>query len=156
MDILRQIDFFSSLPLEAIKVFAYLCIREKFKPGDYLFEQDEEDDRAYYIIAGNTQLEHKSNTDEENVRSFKTGEFVGRLSLMVKMRRLFSLKAQTEVTCLVLSREKFTRALEQFPAIMPKIIKVIVDNIYSWEKRFLANRTDACNDCLQQIGVSLV
>ena len=30
LDILRQTYFFSGLPLESLKVFAYLCTREKF------------------------------------------------------------------------------------------------------------------------------
>ena len=58
LNILRQIDFFSGLPLEATKVFAYLCIREKFKSGDFLFQQDEEDEQAYYIISGSARLLH--------------------------------------------------------------------------------------------------
>ena len=156
VDMLRQIDFFSGLPLEATKVFAYLCTRETFKAEDYLFQQGDEDDRAYYLISGEAQLIQTAEKAEGVVRTYKAGEFVGRLTLMGKMRRLFSMKAQTDVTCLVLDREKFTRALEQFPDVMPKIIKVLVDNIYNWDKRFLAGRTTECRDCLKQIGVSLV
>ena len=156
VDMLRQIDFFSCLPLEATKVFAYLCTRETFKAGDYLFQQGDEDDRAFYLISGDAQLEHKSEKTEGAVRTYTPGEFVGRLTLVGKMRRLFSLKAQTDVTCLVLDREKFSKALEQFPDVMPKIIRVLVDNIYNWDKRFLAGHTADCRDCLQQIGVSLV
>ena len=156
VDMLRQIDFFSGLPLEATKVFAYLCTRETFKAGDYLFQQGDEDDRAFYLISGDALLEHKSEKTEGAVRTYTSGEFVGRLTLVGKMRRLFSLKAQTDVTCLVLDREKFSKALEQFPDVMPKIIKVLVDNIYNWDKRFLAGHTSDCRDCLEQIGVSLV
>ena len=154
--ILRQIDFFSSLPLEATKVFAYLCTRETFRPGDYLFQQDEEGDRAYYIISGSARLDRRIDDTEKTMRTYTAGAFIGRLALMGKMRRLFSLKASTEVTCLIIGREKFTRALEQFPDIMPKIIKVLVDNIYNWEKRFLADRSVDGENSFQQIGVSLV
>ena len=52
LDILRQIDFFSGLPLEATKVFAYLCSRESCKSGDVIFNQGDEDDRAFYIVSG--------------------------------------------------------------------------------------------------------
>jgi hypothetical protein len=58
--------------------------------------------------------------------------------------------------CLTITREKFTKALEQFPDLMPKLIRVIVENIYSWEKRFVAHRTEDCSDCFKGIGVSLV
>ena len=55
-----------------------------------------------------------------------------------------------------MSREKFTRALEQFPQVMPKMIKTVVDNIYKWEKQFMAGRPDKYDDGLPKLGVSLV
>ena len=156
LNILRQIDFFSGLPLEATKVFAYLCIREKFKSGDFLFQQDEEDEQAYYIISGSAQLVHVNAGQEMVIRDCEEGEFLGRLALMSTMSRLFSLRARTDMICLTITREKFTKALEQFPDLMPKLIRVIVDNIYSWEKRFVAHRTVDCSACFKEIGVSLV
>lgn len=153
---LRQIDFFSGLPLEATKVMAYLCIREKFKAGDFLFQQDEEDEQAYYIISGRARLLHVADGQERVIRDCEEGEFLGRLALMSPMRRLFSLRARTDVICLTITREKFTKALEQFPDLMPKLIRVIVENIYSWEKRFVAHSTEDCSVCLKEVGVSLV
>ncbi|UCG08371.1 MAG: hypothetical protein JSV83_06915, partial [Desulfobacterales bacterium] len=43
LEFLRQTYFFSGIPLEALKVFAYLCTREKFKKDEYLFQQGEDD-----------------------------------------------------------------------------------------------------------------
>ena len=37
LEILREIFFFSSIPLEKLKVFAYICKRETFKPDEYIF-----------------------------------------------------------------------------------------------------------------------
>jgi len=156
LNILREIDFFSGLPLEATKVFAYLCSRELFKQGDYMFMQDDEDGRAYYVISGSARLIHSVNGNETAIRDYQEGEFIGRLVLLGRMRRLFTLQAITDMTCLTIDRAKFAEALEQFPDQMPKIIKVLVDNIYNWEKRFIANRTGDCEDCMQKVGVSLV
>jgi len=39
LGILRQTYFFSGLPLESLKIFAYLCTREKFREGEFLFRQ---------------------------------------------------------------------------------------------------------------------
>lgn len=156
LNILRQIDFFSGLPLEATKVFAYLCSRETFKAGDFLFQQGEEDGRSFYIISGSAQLVHEANGNEQVLRQYGEGEFVGRMALMSNLRRLFSLKAQSEMTCLTISHEKFSKALGQFPDVMPKMVRVIVENIYNWEKRFVSDRLAEGNDCLKEVGVSLV
>ena len=37
LEILRQTYFFSGLPLETLKIFAYLCTREKFRQGEHIF-----------------------------------------------------------------------------------------------------------------------
>lgn len=156
LGILRQIDFFSGLPLEATKLFAYLCSRERFNLGDFLFRQDEEEGRAYYIISGTASLLQGRNDEEVQIRTYGEGEFIGRLSLMVNERRLFSLKAATDVNCLTLSREKFDTALKQFPDQLPKMIQVIGKDIHKWEKRFLKERTGDCSSWMKKMGVSLV
>ena len=156
LNILRQIDFFSALPLEVAKVFAYLCTRETFKKGDYLFQQDDDDGRAFYIISGEARLVHNQNGEELTIRDYDTGTFFGRLALMGNMPRLFSMKALNEVTCLTITREKFHKTLNQFPEQMPKIIKAVVESIQAWEKRFLANRDQNCEACMHKVGVSLV
>ena len=156
LDILRQIDFFSALPLEVAKIFAYLCTREIFKPGDYLIQQDEDDGQAFYVISGKARLLHKEDNQELIIRDYETGSFFGRLALMGNMPRLFSMQAITDVTCLTITREKFLKAINQFPDQMPRIIKAIVESVQAWEKRFLAHHTESCEACKHKIGVSLV
>jgi CRP/FNR family cyclic AMP-dependent transcriptional regulator len=156
LEILRQTYFFSGLPLETLKVFAYLCTRDRFKKDEYIFRQHEEDGRAFYIISGKATLERQYNDTAKNIRDCVTGEFLGGLTLLGNVRRLFSLKAAEDTLCLVLEREKFTKALEQFPNIMPRIFKAVAKNIDSWEERFLADRADMCGECMVNLGVSLI
>jgi len=156
LNFLRQIDFFSTLPLEINKILAYLCSREKYKQGDYLFQEKDNDEQAYYIINGTTRLFYDEAGKEKMIRDYESGAFFGRLSLLGNMPRLFSMKALNEVTCLTLNREKFTKALSQFPDQMPKIIKAVAESIQGWEKRFLKHGSDNCEACMHSIGVSLV
>jgi len=158
LGLLRQVDFFSGLPIEATKVFAYLCNREHFRKGDVLFEQGDEDGKAFFFISGGAELVHQSGDDTVVLRTFGSEDFIGRLALLGNVRRLFTLRASEDLTCLVLTRDKFSRALEQFPELMPKIIKVAVQNVVDWEKGFL--KTCACSEectaCRRRTGVSLV
>ncbi|MGD2270270.1 MAG: cyclic nucleotide-binding domain-containing protein [Desulfobacterales bacterium] len=156
LNILRQIDFFSTLPLEVNKILAYLCARETYKEGDYLFNENDDDGQAYYIIQGNTRLLHSEAGGERVIRDYESGAFFGRLALLGSMPRLFSMKALNEVMCLTLSREKFTKALSQFPDQMTKIIKTVAESIQGWEKRFLTHASENCEACMHNIGVSLV
>ncbi len=156
LEILRQTYFFSGLPLETLKIFAYLCTREKFKKEEYIFKQHEDDGRAFYLISGNASLERSDNSNARQVRDCKAGEFIGSLTLLGEVRRLFSLKATEDTICLVLEREKFGKALQQFPDIMPRIFKAVAKNINTWEERFLSGRGDMCGECLENLGVSLI
>lgn len=156
LNILREIPFFSGLSLEALKVLAYLCTRENFKPGDYLFHQKDDDGQAFYIISGKARLFHEDATDEQMVRDYGNGSFLGGLTLMANLRRLFSMKALTDATCLILTRDKFTRVLEQFPEVRPKIVKAIAESIQSWEESFLNDCNKDCVACRRKIGVTLL
>jgi CRP/FNR family transcriptional regulator, cyclic AMP receptor protein len=156
LEILRQTYFFSGLPLETLKVFAYLCSRENFKQEEYIFRQHENDGRAFYIISGKARLEREDNGNAKEIRDCNVGEFLGGLTLLGEIRRLFSLKAVEDTACLVLEREKFTKTIEQFPSIMPRIFKAVAKNIDSWEARFLDGRGDMCGECMVNLGVSLI
>lgn len=156
LEILRQTYFFSVLPLETLKIFAYLCSREKFKQGEYLFRQHEDDGQAFYIISGKALLEREDSSSVKEIRECHSGEFIGGLTLLGEARRLFSLKAVEDTICLVLAREKFSKASEQFPDIMPRIFKAVAKNIDTWEERFLADRADLCRQCMANLGVSLI
>jgi CRP/FNR family cyclic AMP-dependent transcriptional regulator len=156
LEILRQTYFFSGLPLETLKVFAYLCTREKFKKDEYIFKQHEDDGRAFYIISGKARLEREDNESAKEIRDCRSGEFIGGLTLLADVRRLFSLRAVEDTVCLILERERFTKAIEQFPKIMPRIFKAVAKNIDSWEERFLADRADSCGECMVNLGVSLI
>jgi CRP-like cAMP-binding protein len=157
ISILRQIPFFSALPLEMVKVFAYLCRREVFKEGQFLFRQDEDDGRGYYIISGQAQLLRTDDGRERVLKTFFQGAFFGSLSLLSPMPRLYSLKVATEnLVCLTMHRLKFTKAADQFPDIMPRIIRTVADRITLWEQQVLASAPQKQGPWPPHIGISLI
>lgn len=156
LEILRQIYFFSGLPLETLKIFAYLCTRENFKQGEHIFRQNENDGQAFYIVEGKARLEREDNGDTTIMRDCESGEFLGGLTLLGATGRLFSLKSVADTTCLVLNREKFAKTMAQFPDLMIKICKAVAQSIDTWEKRFLTDQGDQCGECMGRLGVTLI
>lgn len=154
--ILRDNRFFSQLPLEALKIIAYLCGREKFKPGDYLFQQDEDDGQAFFLLSGGVALEVEMDTGIVPLFDIQPGALLGCLSLMGKMPRLYSLKATEETTAVVMTREKFAKTMEQFPELTPKILQAIVESVRAWEKRLLSTHVKDHDSCRNIAGVSLL
>jgi CRP/FNR family cyclic AMP-dependent transcriptional regulator len=156
LECLRQIYFFAGLTLQSLKVLAYVCSRETFKKGEVLFQQDDDDGQAFFILSGKAELVHKDESGDHVIREYQAEEFLGGLVLLGSMRRRFSLKAQTDVTCLILTREKFQTTMEQFPDLLPKIVKTVVERINAIEGRFLASRSESCETCRQMTGFSLL
>ena len=156
IDCLRQISFFAGLPLEAIKVFAYLCTREKFKAGEYLFQQGDDDPQAYFIVDGRALLVHRGTGGDRNIREYGPGEFLGGLSLLGHTHRLFSLKAAKDTQCLILNREQFSLALTQFPDALPRVVSAVVESIETWEKRLLHEPGADDDKGRKPLGITLV
>jgi CRP/FNR family transcriptional regulator, cyclic AMP receptor protein len=156
LNILREIFFFSALPIDTLKVLAYLCTREIYKPGDFLFTQEDDDGQAFYLIEGESVLIRTENGREKIIRNYAAGDFTGALTLLGNMSRLFSLKAISTVTALVLSREKFVHAMDQYPEHFPNIFRAIVEKIHQWEAHLLSERSEGCDICKQTVGLSLI
>ncbi|MEJ2638885.1 MAG: cyclic nucleotide-binding domain-containing protein [Desulfosarcinaceae bacterium] len=156
ISLLREIQFFAGLPLEVVKLFAYLSTRECFKADDFLFRQGEDDGCAYYSLTGEVELLLRDSAGEKVLRRYSERSFFGSLSLLSPMPRLFSLKAATDLCCLVLTREKFSKILEQFPEIQPKIISSIVHRMLKWEKQVLKDLEANLGSCQHSVGISLL
>jgi CRP/FNR family cyclic AMP-dependent transcriptional regulator len=154
--LLREIDFFSGLPMEVVKLFAYLCFRVTFKPGQYLLQQDEDDACAYYIISGEVELLRQENGLTESIRRYGADSFLGSLALFSPVPRLFSLRAVNDVKCLAMDRERFSKAVKQFPDIMPRLTKVIAERIIAWERHFILKQHDRLPTFDNTIGISLI
>ena len=119
-------------------------------------QQQEDDGQAVVILAGTADLVREETRGGAVIRSYTEGDFLGGLSLTAEIPRLFTLRAESEVTCLILQREKFTRAMKQFPELAPKIYKAIAERIRSWEKKFLSEYAGDCDACIKAAGASIL
>jgi CRP/FNR family cyclic AMP-dependent transcriptional regulator len=153
---LRQIAFFSKLPMEKLKLFAYLCDRVSYKEGDFLFQQGDDDGQAFYFIKGKAQLLYEHTGTSVAVRHYETASFIGGIAILGKNRRIYSLQAVEPTTCLVLEREKFVRIIEQFPDLLLPAIQGNLENIHAWEKHFLTMHSVDCKQCCKFLGVSVL
>ena len=155
LEILVQLPLFVGLPLEPLKVLAYLCKRETYKPGEMIFHEHEVDPNAYYLLEGKASLITETDGETDYIE-FGERDLIGSMSLFCDLKRLFTLKALTKVICLTLSREKFQKVLERFPEISIKMVQAIFMGVQGWEERLLREHAAECDHCRKRIGVSLV
>jgi CRP/FNR family transcriptional regulator, cyclic AMP receptor protein len=161
LDLLRQSSFLAALPLDALKLFAYLCRREFYRAGEELVVAGEDDGRAFLIIEGTVcliQPEPKAfeSIGNECIKQYEPGEFLGCLSLLGDLRRLYTLKAETDTRCLVLTRELFFKAMNQFPDLWPRVFTGLLGRIRSWEIRLLEIADTLPDSVRERLGATLL
>ncbi len=153
----RQIEFFSGMPLEIMKLFAFLCRRQTYQEGDYIFRQDDDDECAYYIVSGRAKLVLQTNGTSHVVREYATEAFLSIMSLMSPIVKQFSLVALEDTECIVMTREAFVKVVDQFPEIPMKMTRAIGHRVVRSEKLAIAEFEAGENaDLKNLLGISLL
>jgi CRP-like cAMP-binding protein len=125
---LRKLPVFRDAPVDVIKLYAYLAVKEQFHQGEPIIRQGVASDRMYLIMAGEVSI-----CEERNGRHFflqtltdKEFNYFGELALLAEFDWFFSARAVTDVTVLSISREAFIKIHERFPDRYPTSVERIV------------------------------
>jgi len=102
-------------PWKASRSWPYLAVAESFSAGEVLLGQGEKMDAAYFLLDGEVAVSRRWGDTEKHLYSREQGAFLGGLGLLAPAKSLFSVRAVTDVCCLVLGREKFLKTAERFP-----------------------------------------
>jgi hypothetical protein len=139
LDILRELPFFTGVSLDVVKVLAYLSGSESFRAGDVLCGQGEMLDCCRYVVCGEVEIMHAPEEGQAvPVGTGGAGYFFGGLSLLAHVKSLYTVRAASPVDCLVLTREKFQKAAERFPEMLPRVMAAVVEHMFKWEAGVLA------------------
>lgn len=125
---LRQLPFLSKIPLETVKLYAYLSNKEEYNAGEPIVVQDEPSDRLFLIISGTVVIckEYKGRQFHLQKLSADGLSYFGELTLLAEFDWFFSAHAMTDVTLLSISREAFTKVMEKFPDNYAETVAKIV------------------------------
>jgi CRP-like cAMP-binding protein len=157
LNVFRQIEFFSGVSTDVIKLFAFLCKRQSYKTGDAIFLQDEDDQCAYYILSGAASLVLKKDEKDYGIREYKAESYLGVLSLMAPMVKQFSLVATEDTTCIVMTRNAFSKVVDQFPDTSLKIIRAMGQRIATVERKCIMDFESEKKEALRNLlGISLI
>jgi CRP-like cAMP-binding protein len=157
LNIFRQIDFFSQISIDGMKLFALLCKRQFYEAGDYIFHQGDDDGCSYYLLSGKAKLVLKNDDQEYFIREYKQENYFGVLSLMTPMVKHFSLVATQDTNCMVMTRDAFSKVVDQFPDIPFKIMKSIGQSVSQAERKcIIAFESKKQDDFLNILGISLI
>jgi len=144
LDVLRKIPVFSGIPLQRLKLYAYLCKRARYGAGEFIFRQGDPDDRGYVLLSGRAQIVREYEDHSVFLNELHTGEFFGGLALLSDIKRLFSVKAATDIDCLTLDRESFRKMLIQFPEVGIKVLDLMIRRVVHMEEKLMRKHIHEC------------
>jgi CRP-like cAMP-binding protein len=144
LEILRRVPVFSGIPLDQLKLFAYLSSRSHFRAGEFVFRQQERGNLGYVVIQGKARVIREYEDHSIFLNDYQEGDFFGGMALMSDIARLFSVKAVTDLQCLTIDRETFQRVFVQFPEVGIKMLDFMIKRIIQMEERLLQAKADEC------------
>lgn len=157
LNVFRQIEFFSGIPVEVMKLFAFLSQRQVYNTGDTIFHQDDDDQCSYYILSGKAKLVLKKEEKEHVIREYGAEKYFGVLSLMTPMVKQFSLIATEDTTCIVMTRKAFSKVVDQFPDMPLNITRAIAQRVLAAERKcILEFESEERENVKNLLGVSLI
>jgi membrane protein len=95
-----------------------------YKPGDIIFNKDDSDTFAYYIINGSVKLIPEIEFPDVNVLLHR-GEFFGETSCLLDQNRNFTAQAVLSSRIIKVESERFRSLVHQNPEAAKKVLKQI-------------------------------
>ncbi len=159
VELLRQLDFFSSLQNAELDTLAKSCRTLMFGPGEYIVRTGEEDRKMFVIAAGRVRIASRHNLPDQSntVAHLGPGDFFGEMSLMTGAARSADVIAETEAHVLVLTRDSIAPLLERHPELVERISQVLavrrarLDELDGSHSKAPAKKADDEAELLQRI-----
>ena len=106
---------------------------ENYKTGSYLFQEGDPGHSLYVVMNGKLEIVLAADTDDEMLlRTCGPGEYVGEMSLMMPQgMRTASVRAREDSQVWMMSREKFTEVLNNFPQLAYSMVEIMSERLDS-------------------------
>ena len=122
-DLLRKIPLFAKIDPTKLKLLAFTSERLTFGAGNELFHQGDVGDTAYIIIDGEADVLVDTPTGELAVAKLKQNDLVGEIAILINVPRTATVRADSELTTLAISKDQFFRMIREFPDMAVEIMR---------------------------------
>jgi NTE family protein len=93
--------------------------------GEWLFRQGDPGDSLYVVLTGRLEIVIENGPEVKVIRILGRGDSVGELALLTESPRSASIRARRDSELLLITREQFTRLLEQRPEFAAGLTRVL-------------------------------
>ncbi len=100
-----------------------------FEPGQRVLQEGTKGTSAFIVLSGAVQVLKRSGDKEIVVATLGEGQVFGEMGLIEDRPRSATVKAMTELTLQVISREGFNELLQKKPSVLIPIIKSLFERL---------------------------
>ncbi|MBZ5567700.1 MAG: cyclic nucleotide-binding domain-containing protein [Acidobacteriia bacterium] len=98
---------------------------EEFDPGQFIFQQGDTGDCAYFIHSGEVEVVTGSGGQEQLVAKLQPGQYFGEMALITSHPRNATVRATTKTTVAVLGKENFLTLVSVIPSTREDIMNTV-------------------------------
>lgn len=103
---------------------------QTYAPGDTVVAQGDPATRLFLIVEGTAAVEQEG---QGRVGSLGKGEFFGELALIEAHGRTATVRAETDLTCLVIPAWEFKASLQEHPQMAIPMLETIISRLHRRE-----------------------
>jgi len=116
------LDAFLPRDITQLRVFRDEAIRrECFQPGETVFAGGDFGDKVYFVVEGEVAVLR----DGKPIATLKKGDVVGEAALLSNAPRNATLRAETAVTVVSVSRKAFEEIIQHVPGVAPEMQRIM-------------------------------
>jgi CRP/FNR family transcriptional regulator, cyclic AMP receptor protein len=129
VDLLRKIPLFAKIDPSKLKLLAFTSERLTYGAGQELFHQGDVGDKAYIIIDGEADVLVDTPSGELAVAKLKQNDLVGEIAILINVPRTATVRAESELTTLAISKDQFFRMIGEFPDMAVEIMRELAHRL---------------------------
>lgn len=140
VDLLKKIPLFSNIEVSKLKLLAFTSERVKFGTGETLFNQDDMGDAAYIIMDGEADVIINTSSGPVTVATLHKNDFVGEIAILCDVPRTATVRAKSDLTTLMITKDLFFRLITEFPQMAVEIMRELALRLEKTTKAAVSKR----------------
>lgn len=135
LEAIRKLDFFERLDEKIIRSVASQCFDKQFSAGDFIIRQGEPGLGLYFILSGRARVEVENGGAGTVVAELGPNDSAGELSIVDDKVRSASVICTEPTTCLLLTRDSFSKLMNKHPQIAIHVVKALAERLRATNAR---------------------
>ncbi len=142
VQVLKAIKLFAKIEPAKLKLLAFTSERLNFLAGDTLFEEGDVGDAAYIVLDGDAAVIVATSHGPVEVARIGRNDIVGEIAILCDIPRTATVRAETDLVTLRISKDGFFHLVTQFPQVGIEIMSELAARLHVTTQALTAARAE--------------